>query len=74
MQIMKVRSLVLFFWGFVVGGMVICGCGQSEEAVQESGSELPELVVDKNAPLLLDEPVLLDEPTEMGNTVTEAEA
>ena len=64
---------------FTVIMLVICvislhGCGHSEEAVQESSSELPPLVVDKDAPLLLDEPVLLDEPTEVGNPVTEAEA
>jgi hypothetical protein len=65
---MIVRILVVVFLGVIVGGIIICGCGQSEETVQESSSELPPLVVDKDAPLLL------DEPTEIGNPVTEAEA
>lgn len=65
---MKVRFIVVFFVGVVVVGIVSGGCGQSEEVVQESGSELPALVVDKNAPLLL------DGPTKLGNPVTEAEA
>jgi formate-dependent nitrite reductase cytochrome c552 subunit len=71
---MKVRFLVVLFLGVVCGGILVCGCGHSEEGVQEPGSELPALVVDKNAPLLLDEPGLLDERTEIGNPVTEAEA
>lgn len=70
---MKMRILVVVFMGVVVG-IISGGCGRSEEPAQESGSKLPALVVDKNAPLLLDEPVLLDEPTEFGSQANEAEA
>lgn len=65
---MKVRFLVVFFSGVVVVGIISGGCGQTEEPVRESGSELPALVVDKNAPLLL------DEPSESEKVNTEAEA
>ena len=64
----------MVFLGVVVGGIISGGCGRSEEPVQDSGSKLPALVVDKNAPLLLDEPVLLDEPMEIGSNSNEAEA
>jgi hypothetical protein len=53
---MMMRIFVVVFVGVIVGGIVSGGCGQSEEAVRESASELPALVVDTDAPLLLDEP------------------
>jgi formate-dependent nitrite reductase cytochrome c552 subunit len=71
---MKIRILVVLFWGVVCGGIVISGCGGPEGAVQESSSELQPLVVDKDAPLLMDAPLLLEEPNEVGGKKTEAEA
>jgi hypothetical protein len=71
---MKMSVLVVVFLGVVVGGIVISGCGQSEEPAQESGSNLPALLVDRNAPLLLDAPLLPEEPNEVGGKKTEAEA
>ena len=64
----KVKILVVVFVGVVVGGIVSGGCGQSDEAVQEPSSELPALVVDTDAPLLL------DEPGETEKVLTEAES
>ena len=61
---MMKRTLVVV----MVGGIVVCGCGRSEKPVRESGSKLPSLVVDKNAPLLL------DGPSESEKVNTEAEA
>ena len=59
-------------WGIAILGVsvVVClhGCGQRQEPVKESGSKLPALVVDKNAPLLL------DETSESEKVNTEAEA
>jgi hypothetical protein len=65
---MMVRILVVVFSGVVVGGIISGGCVRSEKPARESNSIPPVLVVDKNAPLLL------DEPEETESALTEAEA
>jgi len=63
---MKLRVLVVVVLGGVFA-FVVQGCGQSDDASSRT-SEPPPLVVDKNAPLLL------DEPGETEKVATEAEA
>jgi uncharacterized CHY-type Zn-finger protein len=53
---MMVRTLNVFFCGVFAVSIISGGCGQREEPVRQSNPGLPALTVNKNAPLLLDEP------------------
>lgn len=50
------------------------GCARSSNDADSRTNALPPLLVDKNAPLLLDEPLVLDEPTEVGKHTNRADA
>ena len=64
---MTIRVLIVFIWWIAAVGIVICGCVQSEEPARQPNPGLTALVVDKNAPLLL------NETPETGKALTEAE-
>jgi formate-dependent nitrite reductase cytochrome c552 subunit len=69
---MTVRVFVVVLLGGAVA-VTFQSCARSSKDVGSRTNALPPLLVDKDAPLLLDEPLLSDEPTEIGKHTTRAQ-
>jgi hypothetical protein len=70
---MTVRVFVVVLLGGAVAVM-FQGCTRSSNDEDSRTNALPPLLVDKDAPLLLNEPLVLDEPTEVGKHTNRAYA
>lgn len=68
-----VRVFVVVLLGGAVA-VTFSGCAQPSKDEDSRTNALPPLLVDKNAPLLLDEPLLSVEPTEIEKHTTQADA
>ncbi len=70
---MTVRVFVVVLLGGAVA-VTFPGCAQPSKDEDSRTNTLPPLLVDKDAPLLLDEPLLSDEPTDIVKNTTQADA